>query len=100
MPAGNRSFVFALCLGVFLGSCRNAPETPPPLHGKRVLYYQDPMHPSYKSDRPGVAPDCKMELVPVYAASDEGEEAPGLVRVAKAQAAALGLRTEAARDET
>ena len=25
--------------------------------GRKVLYYQDPMHPSYTSDRPGKAPD-------------------------------------------
>jgi Cu(I)/Ag(I) efflux system membrane fusion protein len=25
------------------------------------------MHPSYKSDKPGIAPDCGMKLVPVYA---------------------------------
>lgn len=34
---------------------------------RRVLYYKDPMHPSYRSDKPGIAPDCGMELVPVYA---------------------------------
>jgi Cu(I)/Ag(I) efflux system membrane fusion protein len=33
---------------------------------RRVLYYVDPMHPSYKSDKPGIAPDCGMQLVPVY----------------------------------
>jgi Cu(I)/Ag(I) efflux system membrane fusion protein len=32
----------------------------------KVLYWQDPMHPSYKSDKPGKAPDCGMDLVPVY----------------------------------
>ena len=32
-----------------------------------VLYYVDPMHPSYKSDKPGIAPDCGMALQPVYA---------------------------------
>src|SRR5262249_40468305 len=31
-----------------------------------VLYWQDPMHPAYKSDKPGKAPDCGMDLVPVY----------------------------------
>ncbi len=35
--------------------------------GRRVLYYVDPMHPAYKSDKPGVAPDCGMSLTPVYA---------------------------------
>lgn len=35
--------------------------------GGRVLYYIDPMHPSYKSAKPGIAPDCGMRLEPVYA---------------------------------
>src|ERR1700694_3297927 len=34
---------------------------------RRVLYYVDPMHPAYKSDKPGIAPDCGMQLEPVYA---------------------------------
>jgi membrane fusion protein, copper/silver efflux system len=33
---------------------------------KKILYYQDPMHPDYKSDKPGKAPDCGMDLEPVY----------------------------------
>lgn len=33
---------------------------------RRVLYYVDPMHPAYKSDKPGIAPDCGMQLEPVY----------------------------------
>lgn len=64
--------------------------------GRRILYYHDPMHPSYRSDRPGIAPDCNMALTPVYA--DEVAP-PALVRVSEAQAAAIGIRTEAARDE-
>ncbi|HET8549727.1 MAG TPA: efflux RND transporter periplasmic adaptor subunit [Bryobacteraceae bacterium] len=35
--------------------------------GRRILYWVDPMHPSYKSDKPGIAPDCGMRLEPVYA---------------------------------
>src|SRR5262249_61172045 len=38
--------------------------------GRRVLYYQDPMHPAYKSDEPGIAPDCGMRLEPAYADSE------------------------------
>jgi len=34
---------------------------------RHVLYWVDPMHPDYKSDHPGVAPDCGMQLEPVYA---------------------------------
>jgi len=33
---------------------------------KTILYYVDPMHPWYKSDKPGKAPDCGMDLVAVY----------------------------------
>jgi Cu(I)/Ag(I) efflux system membrane fusion protein len=33
---------------------------------KRVLYYVDPMHPTYRSDKPGTAPDCGMALEAVY----------------------------------
>ena len=39
--------------------------------GRRVLYYHDPMHPAYRSDKPGVAPDCGMRLAPVYASDGE-----------------------------
>jgi len=41
-------------------------ETAPAKTELKVLYWQDPMHPSYKSDKPGKAPDCGMDLVPVY----------------------------------
>ena len=34
---------------------------------RKVLYYVDAMHPWYKSDKPGIAPDCGMKLEPVYA---------------------------------
>jgi Cu(I)/Ag(I) efflux system membrane fusion protein len=34
---------------------------------RHVLYWVDPMHPDYKSDHPGTAPDCGMSLEPVYA---------------------------------
>lgn len=34
--------------------------------GRKILYWQDPMHPAYTSDKPGKAPDCGMDLVPVY----------------------------------
>jgi RND family efflux transporter MFP subunit len=34
--------------------------------GRRVLYYRDPMHPAYTSSQPGKAPDCGMDLEPIY----------------------------------
>ncbi len=43
--------------------------------GRKVLYWVDPMHPAYKSDKPGTAPDCGMKLEPVYA-DDAGAAEP------------------------
>jgi membrane fusion protein, copper/silver efflux system len=51
----------------------STPVAPAPAAGKKILYWVDPMHPAYRSDRPGTAPDCGMELVPVYA----DEKSPG-----------------------
>ena len=47
---------------------------------RKILHYVDPMHPAYKSDKPGIAPDCGMKLEPVYADGGPGatpEHAPG-----------------------
>jgi RND family efflux transporter MFP subunit len=65
---------------------------------RRILYYHDPMHPSYRSDRPGIAPDCNMALTPVYA--DEALAGPASVYLDRAQETAIELRTEPAREET
>lgn len=43
---------------------------------RKILYWQDPMHPAYRSDKPGKAPDCGMDLVPVY---EGGEKADSTV---------------------
>jgi len=45
--------------------------------GRKILYYVDPMHPAYKSDKPGIAPDCGMKLEPVY--EDGGAASPAAV---------------------
>lgn len=57
--------VGALALGFGLGHFNRHPAVASAPH--RVLYYIDPMHPAYHSDKPGKAPDCGMDLVPVYA---------------------------------
>jgi membrane fusion protein, copper/silver efflux system len=66
---------------------------------RRPLYYADPMHPSYKSDRPGIAPDCGMKLVAVYAENivDAPSAIPagthgGAVRIDGARQQLLGIR--------
>ena len=41
---------------------------------RKPLYWVDPMHPWYKSDKPGIAPDCGMKLVAVYPGEEAGYE--------------------------
>jgi len=65
---------FLILLGIALGEAViilrqeiwKPVSAPPPATERRILYWQDPMHPQYKSDKPGKAPDCGMDLVPVY----------------------------------
>jgi membrane fusion protein, copper/silver efflux system len=69
-----------ICLAVFVvaaiavgsyGIGRHYPYAQSEISTQRhVIYYVDPMHPSYKSDKPGIAPDCGMKLVPVYDSRD------------------------------
>jgi RND family efflux transporter MFP subunit len=64
-------FVLAAAIGLavsgLLAGCGKTPAANQEKEGKKILYWVDPMHPSYKSDKPGKAPDCGMDLVPVYA---------------------------------
>ena len=71
-----------------------------PAGGKKVLYYVDPMHPAYKSDKPGIAPDCGMQLEPVYedgsaAGGGSSPSIPGTVTLSaeKQQAFGVAVRT-------
>ncbi len=58
--------------------------------GKKILYYQSPMDPSYISEKPGKSP-MGMDLVPVY----EGAETPaGTVKIDPTTVQNIGVRTE------
>lgn len=74
------------------------------LHGRRILYYVDPMHPAYRSDKPGIAPDCGMALEPVYSDGGSGgagrafptpDSPAGTVSVSAARQQLIGVRTVA-----
>ena len=56
---------------------------------RRILYYVDPMHPGYKSDQPGVAPDCGMTLVPVYA--DDAAPQAGRLEISPEKQQLIGV---------
>ena len=69
--------------------------TPRKDDARRILYYQDPMHPAYTSDKPGIAPDCGMKLVPVYAgeAPGAGGAAAAAIQISPAKQQLLGIVT-------
>src|ERR1700730_7465177 len=93
--------LLALALAVFLagrysgGSGHSDRAT-----SKRILFYVDPMHPAYKSDKPGIAPDCGMPLEPVYAEdlrsapknSPRAQMSLGTVSIDSATQKLLGIR--------
>src|SRR6266545_1371913 len=68
---------------------------------RKVLYYVDPMHPAYKSDKPGIAPDCGMQLEPVYAdgapaaSADATPRPAGSVSISLDKQQLLGVRVSA-----
>jgi RND family efflux transporter MFP subunit len=70
------------------------------------LYYVDPMHPAYRSDKPGIAPDCGMQLEPVYADSQlvavrNGQSAalpPGSVRIDSQRQQLFGVSVAAVKE--
>ena len=61
---------------------------------RHVLYYVDPMHPAYKSDKPGIAPDCGMKLEPVYADSASTSEPAdaSLLKISPEQQRLIGVQ--------
>lgn len=73
--------------------------------GRQILYYVDPMHPAYKSDTPGIAPDCGMELVPVYDDGNMGGTGgrasgpPGTVAINVETQQVIGVRTAPAEQK-
>jgi RND family efflux transporter MFP subunit len=61
---------------------------------RKVLYWYDPMHPAYKSDKPGTAPDCGMTLVPKYAEDQSMAKLPmGTVTISPEKQVLAGVRT-------
>lgn len=64
---------------------------------KKIRYYVDPMHPAYKSDKPGTAPDCGLALEPVYEGEDPGAKLQlpaGAVSITAEKQQLIRVRTE------
>jgi len=70
---------------------------PTPGGEPKILYWYDPMHPQYRSDKPGTAPDCGMDLVPKYAdeAAAQHDRPAGTVEISPLKQQLIGVRTAA-----
>ena len=90
-------FVFGFGYGRWYSTRPGAPEK-----GRKILYYVDPMHTWYKSDKPGIAPDCGMKLEPVYAggpaaagepaaSAEAATPAPGAIRIDSQKQQLMGM---------
>ncbi len=79
--------------GVWIGR-RSAGVSPAAAGGKKILYWVDPMHPSYKADKAGIAPDCGMQLEPVYedGSTESGKTLPaGAAKVTSERRQMIGV---------
>ena len=94
--------LLGFAIGLVVIHRERAAMAPP---GRRILYYVDPMHPAYKSDRPGTAPDCGMPLEPVYADSQAGSLPQkvalptGSIHLSDQQQQLLGVRLASVEQE-
>lgn len=78
------------------------PAAPAGKPSQAILYWVDPMHPWYKSDKPGVAPDCGMTLVAVHAGEESQYQAreKGMVQVSPEKQQLIGVEYGTAQYET
>lgn len=96
-PATIGSCIFLVLLAFAIGRYSSTVSSGPYAGTKRVLYYIDPMHPAYRAAKPGIAPDCGMELVPVYEGEDVTSKAqlsPGAVSISIEKQQLIGVRVE------
>jgi len=60
---------------------------------RKVLYYQSPMHPWVKSDKPGKCTVCGMELVPVYDAGQAASATTDIVMLPEGAPNVASIKT-------
>ena len=89
-----RTVSLVLIPAAFVAGYMVYPRTPQPQQrAVTPLFYQDPMHPAYRSDKPGIAPDCGMKLEPVYAEAAANSSTRGAVTVSLDEEQLIGIKT-------
>jgi Cu(I)/Ag(I) efflux system membrane fusion protein len=61
--------------------------------GRKILYYQSPMHPWIKSDKPGNCTICGMKLMPVYEGETGAPVAGNIVQISSNSVSVLNVQT-------
>ncbi len=93
------SALFAVAATWFIKDHFTAPSSAADSSSRKPLFYQSPMHPWIKSDKPGRCTICGMELVPIYP-GDKGFNATGganVVTLTQNQVQVVQVQTEAAK---
>jgi len=78
---------------------RGAHATASKSTGRRVLFYQSPMHPWIKSDKPGKCTICGMDLVPVYEGEKGFETKAGTVALGSNSIQVIHVQTSVATNQ-
>lgn len=73
-----------------------AMSSPGPSGEKKILYWQAPMNPDFKSDQPGKSP-MGMDLVPIYGEETASNMGRTIVRIDPETIQNTGIRTEEAQ---
>jgi RND family efflux transporter MFP subunit len=60
---------------------------------KKILYYKDPMHPWLTSPKPAKAPDCGMDMVPVYEGENEAMASGSGIKIDPTVVQNIGVKT-------
>ena len=76
------------------------PEAPASAE-RTPLFYQSPMHPWIKSDKPGRCTICGMELVPIFPGEKSFDESGGsnVVALTQSQIQVVGVQTVSAKKQ-
>ena len=79
---------------VLLRHPAHVPATHEGGEGRRILFYQSPMHPWVKSDKPGQCTVCGMDLVPIYEGGRNFDHAAsGIVMLPAGSPNVIGVQT-------
>jgi Cu(I)/Ag(I) efflux system membrane fusion protein len=84
--------MMAAAIGWYTGSRHSPPAAP--LKTEKILYYQSPMHPWVKSDKPGNCTICGMKLSPVYAEDKSVAVDSNILVLSSGAVSSLDVRTE------